>query len=123
MSAFLSLISDLPHCMFFQDIDLGDSPILCLTMVGDKVWMGFEIGYICVYDTKTRHPVLQASNPFQLYAAMFGLILTPIYHVVCTLAHSINLQNVPMKWVITLPCSALESIVPMDIMCTSTFVL
>ena len=47
-----------------QDIELEDSPILCFTMVGDKFWMGLEIGYICVNDTKTCLPVLQASNSF-----------------------------------------------------------
>ena len=44
---------------FLQDVDLGDSPVLCIGMVDDKVWVGFQIGYLCVYDANTRHPLLQ----------------------------------------------------------------
>ncbi len=45
-----------------QDIDLGDSPVLCIEMVNDTVWMGFEIGYLCVYDANTYEMLAQVMN-------------------------------------------------------------
>ena len=46
------------HCP--QDIDLGDSPVLCIQMVEDKVWVGFQIGYLCVYDANSHQSLVQS---------------------------------------------------------------
>ena len=46
------------HCL--QDIDLGDSPVLCIQMVEDKVWVGFQIGYLCVYDANSHQSLVQS---------------------------------------------------------------
>lgn len=42
-----------------QDVDLGDSPVLAIAMVHDKVWIGFEIGYLCIYDADTHNTLAQ----------------------------------------------------------------
>ncbi|XP_019849257.1 PREDICTED: leucine-rich repeat serine/threonine-protein kinase 1-like [Amphimedon queenslandica] len=45
--------------MKIEDVDLGDSPVLAISMVHDKVWIGFEIGYLCIYDADTHNTLAQ----------------------------------------------------------------
>ena len=42
-----------------QDIELGDSPVLCVSVVGKRVWLGLEAGVLVVYDANSRKPYLQ----------------------------------------------------------------
>ncbi len=46
---------------YVQDIELGDSPVLCICVVGKKVWLGLEAGVLIIYDANTRKPYLQVS--------------------------------------------------------------
>ena len=43
-----------------QDIEVGDSPVLCMCAVHDKIWMGFEIGYLIIYEATTKRLCAQA---------------------------------------------------------------
>ena len=45
-----------------QDIELGDSAVLSMCAAGDKVWLGFEIGYLIVFDANTKKPYIQVSS-------------------------------------------------------------
>ena len=45
--------------MLSQDVEVGDSPVLSMCVVRDKVWMGFEIGYLMIFDTGLRRPHVQ----------------------------------------------------------------
>lgn len=38
---------------------MGDSPVLSMCVVRDKVWMGFEIGYLMMFDAATKRPHVQ----------------------------------------------------------------
>ncbi len=38
---------------------MGDSPVLSMCVVRDKVWMGFEIGYLIMFDTMSKRPHVQ----------------------------------------------------------------
>ena len=65
LSYFLCLPLSLSFSLFPtpslpQEIDVGDSPILSLCSVGDKVWVGFEIGYILIFSSSTHHLFAQA---------------------------------------------------------------
>jgi hypothetical protein len=42
-----------------QDVEVGDSPVLSMCVVRDKVWMGFEIGYLMMFDTMSKRPHVQ----------------------------------------------------------------
>ena len=42
-----------------QDVEVGDSPVLSMCVVRDKVWMGFEIGYLMMFDTTSKRPHVQ----------------------------------------------------------------
>ena len=53
-----------------QDIDIEDFPILCLTMVGDIVWMGFELDISVFMTPRPVSLCLKLVTPFQLYRAM-----------------------------------------------------
>ena len=40
---------------------MGDSPVLSMCVVRDKVWMGFEIGYLMMFETHSKRPYVQVS--------------------------------------------------------------
>ncbi len=42
-----------------QDIELGDSAVLSMCAARDKVWLGFEIGYLIIFDANTKKPFIQ----------------------------------------------------------------
>ena len=48
------------HTHILKEIEIGDSPVLCMCTVRDKIWMGFEIGYLVIYDANTKRPCAQA---------------------------------------------------------------
>ena len=56
---YISFSVSLSFSLSLKDIDLGDTPVLCIAMVRDKVWMGFEIGYLCIYDATTHDTLAQ----------------------------------------------------------------
>ena len=39
---------------------MGDSPVLSICSVGDKVWVGFEIGYVLIFHSSTHFLFTQA---------------------------------------------------------------
>lgn len=39
---------------------MGDSPVTAICSVGRRVWIGFQIGYILIFDSISHHLVLQA---------------------------------------------------------------
>lgn len=43
----------------WQDISGGASSVLCVLSVQDTVWVGFEHGYIMVYNAWSKQPSLQ----------------------------------------------------------------
>ena len=47
---------------YMQDIELGDSPVLSMCAAGDKMWMGFEIGCLIIFDTATKKAYAQVSQ-------------------------------------------------------------
>ena len=48
------------HLPWGQDVEVGDSPVLAMCAVRDRVWMAFEIGCLVVYDAATHEPLVQA---------------------------------------------------------------
>ena len=40
-------------------MDVGDSPVLSVSVVGSNVWVGFQIGYIVIFEVSSHHLVGQ----------------------------------------------------------------
>ena len=41
-------------------MDVGDSPVTSICSVGKRVWIGFQIGYLLIFDSASHHLVAQA---------------------------------------------------------------
>ena len=47
------------HVFYQQDVDVGDSLVLCVCEVCGRVWMGCENGHLMVFDTSTKELIMQ----------------------------------------------------------------
>lgn len=45
--------------MSLQEVDVGDSPVTSICSVGKQVWIGFQIGYVLIFDSASHHLVAQ----------------------------------------------------------------
>ena len=43
--------------------------MLSMCVVRDKVWMGFEIGYLMMFDTSSKRPHVQVTCVLAVYTA------------------------------------------------------
>ena len=53
-------------------MEVGDSPVLSMCVVRDKVWMGFEIGYLMMFETNTKRPYVQVRELIDLWCHTIG---------------------------------------------------
>lgn len=58
-----------------QDVEVGDSPVLSMCVVRDKVWMGFEIGYLMMFDTTSKRPHVQVHKSIVLLVNISPVIV------------------------------------------------
>ena len=58
-----------------QDVEVGDSPVLSMCVVRDKVWMGFEIGYLMMFDTTSKRPHVQVHKSIVLLVNISPVII------------------------------------------------
>ena len=58
-----------------QDVEVGDSPVLSMCVVRDKVWMGFEIGYLMMFDTTSKRPHVQVHKSVVLLVNISPVML------------------------------------------------
>lgn len=88
-----------------QDVEVGDSPVLSMCVVRDKVWMGFEIGYLMIFDSNSRRPHVQVRisklsiaceygsyhiESFQCCYARNGLARTKYYYISLVCGQSVD---------------------------------
>jgi serine/threonine protein kinase len=75
-SSYLTILDyDRGHFTAIQDISSGASSVLCMAVVGGTVWVGFEHGYLMVYDAATKCPSAQ------LWPKGRALVVQAIAHV------------------------------------------
>ena len=89
--AFSSILSSTlfsPHVVctpFLQEIDMGDSPILALCPARGRVWVGFQIGHLLVFDSTSHH--LLSQTWLKQYTPIVSIVHVPqVRRVFVTLA-------------------------------------
>ena len=84
--AVLSVVGYNGQFTSVDEIDIGDSTVLSICLVRDKVWVGFQIGYILIFDSVTHNLVTQTW--LRQYTPIISIVHIPeLKQVYVTLAN------------------------------------